>query len=129
MPDLARQQLAQDADPLVVKVGTRVVTREDGQLDRPRIAALAEELNGLIEAGRKVVLVSSGAVGAGMSHLDIRERPQDLAKLQAVAAIGQTKLKLATAKEQERYDKIDEARHTIPRFDCCEKCQRIQAGT
>ena len=92
MPDLLRQEIAAAADTIVVKVGTRVLTRADGTLDVERIARLAEELNSLIETGRKVVLVSSGAVGAGMSHLEIRERPQDLAKLQAVAAIGQTKL-------------------------------------
>lgn len=92
MTDLLRQEIAAAADLVVVKVGTRVLTHADGRLDEDRIAVLAEELNDLIESGRKVVLVSSGAVGAGMSQLDIAQRPRDLAELQAVAAIGQTKL-------------------------------------
>ena len=92
MTDLLRQEVAASAGTIVVKVGTRVLTRADGTLDMERIARLAEEVSTIIDAGRKVVLVSSGAVGAGMSQLRIRERPRDVAKLQAVAAVGQTNL-------------------------------------
>ncbi len=92
MSDLVRQEIAATADTVVVKVGTRVVTRPDGRLDDERIASLAEELNQIRESGRRVVLVSSGAVGAGMSQLGLSRRPTDLAQLQAVAAIGQTNL-------------------------------------
>ena len=92
MADLVRQEIAATATTLVVKVGTRVVTRADGHLDEARIASLAEELSEIRESGRRVVLVSSGAVGAGMSQLGLRDRPKDLAQLQAVAAIGQTSL-------------------------------------
>jgi glutamate 5-kinase len=53
---------------------------------------LAEEISKICEAGRRVVLVSSGAVGAGMSLLGLKHRPTDLAQLQAVAAVGQTNL-------------------------------------
>jgi len=77
---------------IVVKVGTRVLTHADGTLNEERIAALAEELNVVGQMGRRVVLVSSGAVGAGMSQLGLAQRPTDLAQLQAVAAVGQTKL-------------------------------------
>jgi len=76
----------------VVKVGTRVLTNPDGTLDDVQISRLAEELNELTAVGRRVVLVSSGAVGAGMSQMGLAARPADLAKLQAVAALGQTKL-------------------------------------
>lgn len=92
MPDLLRQEIASAARTVVVKVGTRVLTHDDGTLDQMRIALLAEELNQLIESGRRVVLVSSGAVGAGMSQLGIKQRPRDVAKLQAIAAVGQTNL-------------------------------------
>ncbi len=92
MPDLLRQEIAAAATTVVVKVGTRVLTHADGTLDEERIARLAEELNEVFQSGRKVVLVSSGAVGAGMSQLGLRERPRGLAQLQAVAAIGQAKL-------------------------------------
>ena len=60
------------ADTIVVKVGTRVLTHEDGTLDENQIARLGEEVCQLIESGRQVVLVSSGAVGAGMSQLGLQ---------------------------------------------------------
>jgi glutamate 5-kinase len=90
MTDLLRQEIATAAEMLVVKVGTRVLTRPDGRLNEERIAALAEELHQILESGRKVALVSSGAVGAGMGLLGLAERPRDLAHLQAVAAVGQS---------------------------------------
>lgn len=87
-----RSKVAAAAELIVVKVGTRVLTRPDGMLDESRIAALAEELHQIIDAGRKVVLVSSGAVGAGMGALKLTQRPRDLDHLQAVAAVGQSRL-------------------------------------
>jgi len=92
MTDLLRQEIATAADTIVVKVGTRVLTATDGTLDEQRIADLAEEIHQLLDAGRKVAVVSSGAVGAGMGRLGMRERPRDLAHLQAVAAMGQSYL-------------------------------------
>ena len=92
MKDLLRQEIATLATTLVVKVGTRVLTREDGQLDPQRIDQLAEQVHHVISTGRKVVLVSSGAVGAGMGRLGLASRPTDLAQLQAVAAVGQSVL-------------------------------------
>jgi glutamate 5-kinase len=92
MTDLLRQEIAATATTIVVKVGTRVLSHENGTLNEQRITQLAEELNAINEMGRRVVLVSSGAVGAGMSQLGLKTRPTDLARLQAVAAIGQTNL-------------------------------------
>ena len=92
MTDLLRQEVTATADLVVVKVGTRVVTLPDGKLNKQRISDLAEQICKIEETGRRVVLVSSGAVGAGMSELGLEHRPTDVATLQAVAAIGQTKL-------------------------------------
>ncbi len=92
MSDILRQEVTTAAQSVVVKVGTRVLTRPSGTLDETRIAALAEQLSRLRHTGRRVVLVSSGAVGAGMSQLGLSTRPDDLAQLQAVAAVGQTHL-------------------------------------
>jgi glutamate 5-kinase len=89
MVDLLRQEIATIADVVVVKVGTRVLTGEDGLLNHQRIANLVEQIHLQMAQGRKVVVVSSGAVGAGMAHLGLKQRPQDLAHLQAVAAVGQ----------------------------------------
>ena len=92
MSDSVRDQLTTSAQLIVVKVGTRVLTRGNGTLDMDRIESLAKQICELRASGRKVVLVSSGAVGAGMSQLGLNTRPTGLAKLQAVAAIGQTNL-------------------------------------
>lgn len=80
------------AELVVVKVGTRVLTQSDGLLDDARVAKIAGQLAELWKSGRRVVLVSSGAVGAGLGRLGLNRRPTDVAQLQAAAAIGQSKL-------------------------------------
>jgi glutamate 5-kinase len=90
--DPLRQEIALAARTVVVKVGTRVLTGDDGRLDEGRVAELAEDLNRVIETGRKVAMVSSGAVGSGMGRLGLTRRPATLSHLQAVAAVGQSYL-------------------------------------
>lgn len=80
------------ADLVVVKVGTRVLTNPEGTLNRERVASIADQLAHLSKQGKKCVLVSSGAVGAGLGRLGWKKRPTDLASLQAAAAIGQSLL-------------------------------------
>ncbi len=92
MTDLLRQEIAIAAGTIVVKVGTRVLTQDNGLLDQGRITELAGQLHQVIATGRRVVLVSSGAVGAGMGRLGLKRRPDNLAQLQAVAAVGQSVL-------------------------------------
>src|SRR5262245_42228703 len=82
-PEALRKQVTTTAHTVVVKIGTRVLTREDGTLDVSRIEQFAEEVHSISRDGRRVVLVSSGAVGAGVSLLGLKGRPADLAKLQA----------------------------------------------
>ncbi len=92
MTDLVRQEVVTAAERVVIKIGTRPLTQPDGTLDEARVARMAAELDQLIRASHKVVLVSSGAVGAGMGQLGLRQRPVDLPHLQAVAAVGQSYL-------------------------------------
>src|SRR5262245_27982980 len=92
MADLVRQEIAAASHTWVVKVGTRVLTSPDGGLCQKRISSLADELHRLMLAGRRVALVSSGAVAAGLGQLGLTTRPTDLARLQAVAAVGQAHL-------------------------------------
>ena len=91
-PDLLRQEIATSARTIVVKVGTRVLTGEDGRLNEARVAELAHDLHRVMETGRKVAMVSSGAVGSGMGRLGLTRRPTSLPHLQAVAAVGQSHL-------------------------------------
>ena len=90
MSDLLRQEVTATAEKIVVKVGTRVLTDRQGNLDLDRIGSLAEQLTAVAESGRQIVLVTSGAVGAGMHRLGMNTRPTDVATLQAIAAVGQT---------------------------------------
>src|SRR6516165_208757 len=89
MIDPVRQEVIATAHTVVVKVGTNVLTRADGALEPARLQLLADQLQRLRASGRKVALVSSGAIGAGMGRLGLPRRPADLRQLQACAAIGQ----------------------------------------
>ncbi len=86
------RKLVTDASTWIVKVGSKSLTGEDGRLDRTQVANLARQLLTLVDMGKRVVLVSSGAVASGIGKLGLPSRPTDLATLQAVAAIGQTHL-------------------------------------
>jgi glutamate 5-kinase len=86
------RQLVSEASTWIVKVGSRSLTGDDGRLDQAQVANLARQLIVLVEMGKRVVLVSSGAVASGVGKLGLTSRPSDLATLQAVAAIGQTHL-------------------------------------
>ncbi len=92
MVNLVRREVIETARTLVVKVGTSVLSCEDDTLNLERLSALSEEIQRVRETGRRVVLVSSGAVGAGMGLLGLRQRPRDLPHLQAAAAVGQAHL-------------------------------------
>ena len=89
MKDPVRQEVIALADTVVVKIGTNVLTDTDGTLDRGRLQALADQVQRIRQSGRKVALVSSGAIGAGIGHLGLGRRPTNLRHLQACAAVGQ----------------------------------------
>jgi len=89
---LTRREVIETAETLVIKIGTNVLSCEDDTLDPARIESLAEQIHRVKETGRKVVVVSSGAIGAGMGLLGLKERPRDLGHLQASAAVGQAYL-------------------------------------
>ena len=76
----------------VVKVGSSSLRGPDGLLDRDQVRGLAEQIVDVRAAGTHVVLVSSGAVAAGMGLLGLDRRPADLQTLQACAAVGQGEL-------------------------------------
>ena len=77
----------------VIKIGTGVLTREsDGQLDLESLLHLVDAVATLMKSGYPCVMVSSGAVGAGISGLDLDAYPLDIATRQACAAIGQSRL-------------------------------------
>ena len=77
---------------MVVKLGTGILTDRRKQIDPKKIEQLVEQVAAQHKDGREVVVVSSGAVGAGMGVLNIEKRPTDLSDLQACAAVGQSAL-------------------------------------
>jgi glutamate 5-kinase len=74
---------------IAVKVGSSSLTTAAGGLDRTRVDALVDALAGVVQAGREVVLISSGAIAAGLAPLRLARRPRDLATQQAAASVGQ----------------------------------------
>lgn len=80
---------------VVVKIGTSTLTYENGKMNLRRIDKLCRTLCDLQNGGRRIVLVTSGAIGVGMGKLGLPERPDDTAKKQALAAIGQCELMFA----------------------------------
>ncbi|MEZ6059867.1 MAG: glutamate 5-kinase [Planctomycetaceae bacterium] len=92
MQNIVRQEVFQAAQTLIVKIGSNVLARDDDRLDRDRIQHLADQIDRLLATGRKVVLVSSGAVAAGVGILGLKRRPESLSELQAAAAVGQAHL-------------------------------------
>ncbi len=81
-----------NARRIVVKIGTNVLADKRRGLDERRIERLADQICAIRSGGRWVTVVSSGAIGAGMAALGMKARPKALPKLQAAAAIGQSRL-------------------------------------
>ncbi|MBT8224679.1 MAG: glutamate 5-kinase [Dactylosporangium sp.] len=74
---------------IVVKVGSSSLTTASGGLDRHRLDALVDAFSGVLAEGKEIVLVSSGAIAAGLAPLRLARRPRDLATQQAAASVGQ----------------------------------------
>jgi glutamate 5-kinase len=89
---LKRQQYLASIRTVVVKLGTQLLSDPEGRLDAAFIGRMAGQVAALQKRGVKVTIVSSGAIGAGLRELNLLKRPTDLAKLQAVASVGQRRL-------------------------------------
>ena len=87
-----RSEIIKDVTRVVVKLGTGVLTDSRKQPDLAQMEQLVAQVAEQRRAGKEIVLVSSGAVGAGMGALGYEKRPSDLAELQACAAVGQSRL-------------------------------------
>ena len=77
------------AKRIVVKVGTSSLTDERSKLDSRKVGKFVGEVMELRKYGKEVLLVTSGAIGAGMEHLKLERRPGEMPFLQATAAVGQ----------------------------------------
>lgn len=119
-----------DVSRVVVKLGTGVLTDSRKQPDLAQMEQLAGQVAAQCQAGKEMLLVTSGAVGAGMGVLGYEKRPSELAELQACAAVGQSRLMatyekifrqfglhvaqvLLTHDDLEDHDRHLNARHTL----------------
>ncbi|NGX07431.1 glutamate 5-kinase [Mycobacteroides franklinii] len=99
------RQAIQSARTVVVKVGTAALTDATGTFSADRMEYLVEVIEGRMKAGSDVVIVSSGAIAAGMVPLGLTKRPTDLATKQAAASAGQVALIGAWSAAFARYER------------------------
>src|SRR5210317_829172 len=90
---------------IVVKVGTSLLAYDNGKINLQRMEKLVRVLADLHNSGKEVILVSSGAVGVGVGMIGLEEKPNDLVKKQALAAIGQVGLLRLYQKFFDEYNK------------------------
>lgn len=95
-----------EARRIVVKVGSSSLTTLAGGLDEAKLIGLADVIGAHRAAGHEVILVSSGAIAAGLEPMGLRKRPRDLATQQAAAGVGQGLLMAAYTRALGRYDLV-----------------------
>ena len=81
-----------DAERIVVKIGSSTLTHPTGLINYRQVESLVITLSDIINSGKQLILVTSGAVAVGMSMMLIKQKPSDIPTRQAIAAIGQSKL-------------------------------------
>lgn len=99
-----RKKCLDGARRIVVKVGSNVLTEENG-LNLQSIRSISSQICGLISGGMEIILVSSGAMASGIRKMELPRRPDEIPKRQAVAAIGQAGLIMAYEKAFARHSK------------------------
>jgi len=121
-----RRQMFADISRVVVKLGTGILTDSRKQPDLAQMAQLVAQVAEQRSAGREVVLVSSGAVGAGMGALGFDKRPTELAELQACAAVGQSRL-MATYEKLFAPHQLDVAQVLLTHEDLADHDRHLNA--
>jgi len=101
----SHREAIRTARSVVVKIGTTALTNPKGMFDATRVASLVDAIEARMKAGSDVVIVSSGAIAAGMEPLGLTKRPADLATKQAAASVGQVALVNAWTAAFDRYDR------------------------
>jgi glutamate 5-kinase len=101
----AHREAIRTARSVVVKIGTTALTTPTGVFDTSRLAELTDAIQARMKAGSDVVIVSSGAIAAGIEPLGLTRRPADLATKQAAASVGQVALVNAWSAAFGRYNR------------------------
>ncbi len=87
-----RKGYLRDIKRVVIKIGSSSLTSREGGLNKANIKRFVNETSALIKRGIEVIIVTSGAIAAGLESLNIRRKPEDITMLQAAASIGQVEL-------------------------------------
>ena len=95
-----------EAKRIIIKIGTSSITHENGKVNLEKMERLARVLTDINNSGKEVVLVSSGAIGAGLQRMGRSKRPDDLPLKQAAAAIGQAILMKIYEKFFDEYNQV-----------------------
>jgi len=90
---------------IVIKIGSNILASAEQGLNIRRLRSLVKDISEVIDAGHEVVIVSSGAVAAGLKKLNLKKKPEDIRLKQAAAAIGQSSLMWAYEQNFARFDK------------------------
>ncbi len=90
--EIRYREFLPEARRIVVKIGTRVITQQSGRPDTQPIKRLVKQIADLHRQGYEILLVSSGAIGAGVEALGLKSRPTNVPDLQMCAAVGQARL-------------------------------------
>lgn len=98
-----RAAIVSQARRVVIKLGTNILMRDDGEIALSRVYAFIESIADLKRSGREVLLVSSGAVGLGKRRLGLAQKPQSVTVKQACAAVGQGLLMALYSEAFDRY--------------------------
>lgn len=101
---------------IVVKIGSNVMSTSEGLLDRNRLKTIARQLSQIKKMGTEILVISSGAVAAGMGEMETKVRPTALPQLQGMAAIGQSEL-MSAWREGFREDHLHVAQVLLSRSD------------
>lgn len=113
---------------IVAKIGTASITTEVGVIDTDAIARLSDEVATLKSRGHSVIVVSSGAVAAGLAALGMSERPSDIQTVQAISAVGQSRLVEAYNVEFARHGLVG-AQLLVDSMDFVERTQYLHLRT
>ena len=87
-----RKKYLKNIKKMVIKIGSSSLTSKAGGLDKVSMKRFVNEVSSLIKRGMEVIIVTSGAIAAGLENLNIKKKPEDINLLQAAASIGQVEL-------------------------------------
>lgn len=86
------RQIVTNQNEIVIKIGSSSLTHESGLIDLWKMESLVRQIANIHNSGKKVIVVSSGAIAAGMGKMHLSERPKSIPEKQAAAAVGQSTL-------------------------------------